>query len=155
MIPPQEAQHLEEVLERDPDDLEALTKLLGYYYVRRETSEQARARHRALVLSVIAKRPVNEVATFSFARLDPVTDAEAHAAALQLWRDHSTSHANDLGVLENAAAALFVDDPEYASTLLERALELEPGNVAWTRQLAKARDLIASKRKQADRSAPS
>jgi hypothetical protein len=142
MMSPEQASDLEQRLAVDPHDVEARTKLLGYYFVREDAFEAARVRRREHVLWLIANQPGGDAVRLSFAALTRERDGEAYAQSLALWRACAEGPCEDLGVLENAAAALVLDDPELATRLIEGGAAREPRNLAWSRPLARARAAI-------------
>ena len=126
---------LERKIERDPDDLETRTVLLGYYFGSHYGSPEKNAARRRHVLWVIRNHPEAEIAGLPYAELDAVLDADGYRAASALWKEQVKDDATSVQVLGNAASFFGLTDPTLAAGLLERAAKLEPGSSEWPGRL--------------------
>lgn len=129
------AEELERQLTRNPHDLAARAKLLGYYFyqwmaVGEEAAKAARARH---ILWLIEHHPEAPVTAIYEAAIDPrghqLADPAAYEKAQQLWAPQAES--NNPRVLANMARFYQLNDRELAEKLLLKAMELEPQNGEW------------------------
>src|SRR4051812_12987155 len=70
----EEAQKLEGKLKADPSNSESHIMLLGYYFLKRFSSESARSRRRSHVLWIIENRPESMIAGKPEAYFDSVIE---------------------------------------------------------------------------------
>jgi tetratricopeptide (TPR) repeat protein len=126
-----EAKGLEDEVAKTPDDLSARVKLLGFYFMKQQTSAEAKGAFRGQVLWVIKNHPESEIGGTPYCALDPITDPDGYRDAKQVWMKQIESHAKDAVVLGNAAGFFFRHDKELAEKLLKQAKELDPKNPAW------------------------
>jgi hypothetical protein len=126
-----EAARLESLLESNPRDLEARTKLLGYYSQRSYTDASARRRKTAHCLWMIRHRPEAEIAGTPFCQIQRFIDAPAYRKVKTLWVKQVERHRNDTAVLANAAGFHTIDEARSAIALLKRLQRLEPRNPEW------------------------
>ena len=132
-ITPDVAAQLEEGLTKDPEDVEARAKLLGYYFARggrgvpAQEARQARLRH---ILWLIEHHPDSDLLSGSEATIDPVghplADADDYAKARAAWLEQTEKHKNSTAVLGNAAWFFKMPDKEIAADLFKRAHSLQP-----------------------------
>ena len=126
-----QANGLEEDVVKKPDDVPARCKLLGYYFMKRQSSVEAKNAFRGHVLWIVKNLPDSEIAGTPFCDLDPITDADGYRDAKKLWREQIESHAKDAVVLGNAAHFFFLHDQELAEKLIKEAKVLEPSKPEW------------------------
>jgi tetratricopeptide (TPR) repeat protein len=126
-----EAAHLELLLESNPRDLEARTKLLGYYSQRSYADASARRRKTAHCLWMIRNRPEAEIAGTPFCQIQRFIDTAAYRKAKALWVKQVERHRNDTAVLANAAGFHTLDEKRTAIAILKRLQRLEPRNPEW------------------------
>ena len=126
-----EAAHLESLLESNPRDLEARTKLLGYYSQRSYADASARRRKTAHCLWMIRNRPEAEIAGTPFCQIQRFIDTAAYRKAKALWVKQVERHRNDTAVLANAAGFHTLDEKRAAIAILKRLQRLEPRNPEW------------------------
>jgi len=126
-----EAAHLESLLESNPRDLEARTKLLGYYSQRSYADASARRRKTAHCLWMIRNRPEAEIAGTPFCQIQRFIDTVAYRKAKALWVKQVERHRNDTAVLANAAGFHTLDEKRTAIAILKRLQRLEPRNPEW------------------------
>ncbi len=126
-----EAARLESLLESNPRDLDARTKLLGYYSQRSYADASARRRKTAHCLWMIRHRPEAEIAGTPFCQIQRFIDAAAYRKAKALWDKQVERHRNDTAVLANAVDFHTIDESRTAIALLKRLQRLEPRNPEW------------------------
>jgi Flp pilus assembly protein TadD len=130
-----QAAELEATVAKNPDDLSARTKLLGYYFTSRPTSEDAKAANRKHVLWIIKNRPAAEIAGTPFCQIDAVSDPDGYHDAKQLWSAATHAQAKNATILGHAAQFVFLHDRALAEDLLKQARQLEPKEPKWSDQL--------------------
>jgi tetratricopeptide (TPR) repeat protein len=128
-----DAAQLEAALNTDPSDMEARTRLLGYYFGRRsDERREARQRH---VLWVIENRPESEIAGTPWASLDAHLDSAVYPQAHAAWLAIVDRRPEDPRILRNAAEFMTLNDAPTSRRLLERGEALDPSDPAWARDL--------------------
>ena len=130
-----QASELEAAVAKNPDDLSARTKLLGYYFKSRHTAADARATQRKHVLWIIKNRPETEIAGTPFCQIDAISDPEGYHGAKQLWSEAARAHAKNSTILGHAAQFVFIHDRDLAEDLFKKAQQLEPKEPKWSDQL--------------------
>jgi hypothetical protein len=137
-----EAEMLEGALNRNPDDLAARTRLLGFYFrgaVKLYGPEATIAARRRHILWIIEHYPGSEAAGLSEATIDPaghvLADKEGHQEASRLWTQTAQLHGNDPAVLGNAAKFFQLFDKEQAAALLKQAQVVAPNDSQWSGRL--------------------
>jgi hypothetical protein len=127
-----EAEALEAAVAAKPDDLEARTRLLGYYWRgARQQSPVARiAARRRHILWVIEHHPASAVAALRQLTIDPaghvLADKEGYELAARLWMEKTQRQSGDARVLGNAAAFFVLPDKARAEALLKLAQRAAP-----------------------------
>ena len=142
----EEAQALEDRLQDDPGDEVARATLIGYYR-HQSWGDDAKARsHGRHVAWLVRNAPRSSLLTMMYGSIDPERHPEGYARVKEIWMEHLEAAPRDTGLLGNAAA--FLDrgpDLELAVSLLERAQEIDPGNVRWASSLGEFRMRIAQR----------
>ena len=126
---------LESGLESAPDDVEARTRLLGYYNLRAFSSKEAREARQRHILWLIANRPEAQILETPFAHLDAFLDGSAFAQGKQAWLDQVAREPKNAAILGKAAAYLLFQDPAATESLYKRAEAADPRNPVWPEQL--------------------
>ena len=134
---PAAAGQIEAQLEKNPHDILARAKLLGYYYyqwmqVGERDAKAARQRH---IIWTIQHQSDSPLAGLYEATIDPrghsLADAEGYDKARQLWLERMESKPPSAPALGNAAKFFQLFDKELAEKALQRALEIDPRNGEW------------------------
>ena len=133
-LTPEKVESLEAELARDPGNLFARAKLIGYYD-RQFRDRSARARRHEHVLWLIKNAPESDVLASGEARINGYFGADAYREGSDLWSSHLERDPNNLAMLENAAAFHTLGDRTTAIQLLERAQALDDANPSWAREL--------------------
>jgi tetratricopeptide (TPR) repeat protein len=130
-----EAARLESLLATNPTDLDARTKLLGYYFQRSFTEADSRRRKIAHCLWLIRHRPESQIAGTPFCRVERFIDAAGYRKARALWDKQVRQRHGDTAVLSNAAHFYTGKDQRTAITILKRLQRMEPRNPEWRDRL--------------------
>ena len=127
-----DAEKLEASLVANPDDLEARTRLLGYYWrgARYETPETKIAARRRHILWLIEHHPGSKVAGLRQLTLDPaghaIADKDGYEQAAKLWMQQAQRHGSDAAVLGNAGDFFLLPGKVQAEALYKRARQAGP-----------------------------
>ena len=130
-----EAARLESLLVSNPSDLDARTRLLGYYAQRSYVEKDARRRRTAHCLWIIRHRPEAKIAGTPFCHVERFLDAAGHRKAKALWDKQVQRHPNDTAVLDHAADFYAISQRRTAIALVKRLQRLEPRNPKWMDRL--------------------
>jgi len=127
--------NLESRLEAAPDDLEARTELLGYYFRRAYGSKEAKEARQRHTLWLINNRPDAPVLGLPYAHLNAHLDGSAFQEGKQAWLKQVAREPENAAILGKAAAYLLLEDPTAAESLYKRAEAAEPQNPIWPDRL--------------------
>ncbi len=147
-----EAQALEEKAKANPDDADSRAELLGYYFLRQNSSRAAIEARRAQVLWMIRNRPADRFTGSPFCEIEPAVDPDGYVAAKDLWKQQVENPSQSAAVLGNAANFVSMQDPKTAEDLLKRAEAVDPGNPQWPQDLAWLHSRLTPSTKPADQS---
>jgi tetratricopeptide (TPR) repeat protein len=134
-LPAAEAGKLQEQIKEQPDELDARLKLLGYYFMQRHGSADAKRQHGELVAWVIDHHADMAWAGLPYVSVDHHLEPEGFAAVRALWLKQLKLHSDSAQVHANAAAFFIFADPERAEGLLQQAQQLEPDAAEWSKRL--------------------
>src|ERR1039458_7799124 len=126
---------LETAVAKNPDNLSARTKLLGYYFMRQYSSQEAKEADEKHVLWIIKNHPEAAVAGLPYCCLDPILDEASYNEAKQLWLDHTKASPTNTIVLGNAAQFFLIHNKDIAEDLLKQAQKIEPNDPEWSERL--------------------
>lgn len=146
----EQAAELETRIKETPTDLEARSRLLGYYFRSAYSSTNARKTRQGHVLWIIERAPESPVAGTPFAQLDAHLDGEVYYKARELWLAAAKQRADDPTILRNAASFLLLHDRDSAKKLLLAGGRLEPECAYWPQQLGHLVSLSRSKQGAAE-----
>ena len=131
----QEAQKLESQVAASPGDVDARTRLLGYYFLRAHTSDDARSARQEHILWLIRNRPDAPILETPYARLDPILDGSAYEKGRKAWLEQVDRDPKNAARLGLAASYLLIHDSALAESLYKRAEAADPQNPEWARRL--------------------
>jgi tetratricopeptide (TPR) repeat protein len=131
----EEAAGLEGKLERDPDDMDARAKLLGYYMRRAFRDPAAREAKQESVLWLIENAPESEVLSIPAGQLNPGLDGDAYARGKRLWTEALEDDPENPAILGNSAKFFLMHDRALAESSLLKAKSLDPENPEWPQSL--------------------
>lgn len=127
-----EAEALEERLDRDPHDLQARSRLVVYYFPKSIADPLARRTHSQHVLWLIRNAPRAGVLASPHAQIQPVFDADGYNAGKSAWLRHIEREPTNATLLGNAANFLSeFEDRELQIETLQQAQSYDPGNTKW------------------------
>jgi len=130
-----DVQLLEQQIKKDPHDVIARTKLLGYYSRRQFRDSSAREAKQNHILWLIQNAPGSEVLGIPAGSLDGYLDAEAYLEGKKIWIDHIEKDPENLQILENSAAFFTRSDRDLAEQFLKKGRSLDPKNPKWPQSL--------------------
>jgi len=145
------ARSLETQVKAAPDDVEARTRLLGYYMRLAFNSPEAREARQQHILWLIRNRPDAPILSTPYARLDRHLDSSAYEEGRKAWLDQVDHQPKNAEVLGRAAAYLLLNDSEAAASLYQRAEAAEPQNPEWSRDLGHLYSLGRSRKNGEER----
>jgi hypothetical protein len=138
---PAAAQELEGQVEKNPEDLSARTKLIGYYYYQwmQPGEEGAKAGRRKHILWLIEHHPDSPILNLAEIPIEEtgnsLADPEAYKQARQLWLSQMEARKTDVAMLGNIAKFFQMTDKNLAESALLQAKAVQPRNAQWDWQL--------------------
>jgi tetratricopeptide (TPR) repeat protein len=142
-----EAENLEAILTRRPDDLVARTELLGYYskhkLFRDKAARRSRARH---ILWLIRNHPQAEVLRIPEGHIQALLDPDGYAQCKEAWLEQLKAQPESVPVLTSSAAFFLQNDRDLAQDSLQKACALDKANPKWPAALGQlyALDMIGA-----------
>lgn len=135
---------IEAAIQGNPEDLDARTGLLGYYFLRHWDEPVVRLRRQEHVLWVVEHRPATAIAGLPYIDLHPYVDEAAYKRASELWQQHIERDPENTLLLANAAGFFVPADLVRAAMYLSRLKELAPDDARWPERLAQVYKLQLS-----------
>jgi len=138
---PAAAQELEAQIEKNPEDLAARTKLIGYYYYQwmQPGEEAAKAARRKHILWLIEHHPDSPILNLAEVPIEEtgnsLADPEGYKQARQLWLSQMEARKTDAAMLGNLAKFFQMTDKYLAESALLQAKAVQPHNAQWDWQL--------------------
>ena len=128
----EEAEALEERLERNPRDLQARSQLIVYYFPKSHLNPAVRRVHHEHVLWLIRNAPHDDVLGSPHSQVQPFFDSESYGAGKQAWLSHIEREPSNVTFLGNAAN-FFSDfqDGDLVIETLQSAQSYDPDNSRW------------------------
>lgn len=126
-----EAENLEAILRRRPDDLTARTELLGYYSRHEfgdKSAREAKTRH---IVWLIRNHPEAEVLGLPFGHVHATLAPESYAQCKEAWLEQLRTQPESVPVLGNSAAFFLQSDRALARDALQKACALDKANPKW------------------------
>ncbi len=124
---------LEEHVSINPNDVEARTKLLGYYFssgrLRDPEAQSARRRH---IVWLIENSPESEVLGQPYGQLIREIESEGYGQAMEAWKKAIQDSPENLSVLGNAANYFLLSNRELSAELLLKAQAIAPDDPRWS-----------------------
>src|SRR5258707_5200022 len=131
------AQDLEAELEKNPEDLNARAKLLGYYWYQwmqpgEAAAKAARRRHILWLIEHYPDSPVTGLEEAAIAeRGNSLIDPEGYQQARQMWLSLKETKKSNPYVLGNLAKFFQMSDKPVAESALLQAKAVQPENGEW------------------------
>jgi len=126
---------LEATLARDPDDLPARVKLLGYYWRQQFASAVSAEAHSKHALYIIRHYPASPVAGLPMAEIHTSSMPDAGARAREAWLKNVENDPENVAILMNAARFFTMSDRPRAIVFVIRATTLDPDKPELLEQL--------------------
>ena len=130
-----QADSLEQTLEQNPGDINARTTLLGYYFRKSISDENAKATQARHILWLVQNAPQSEVLGIPHGTIRGSFNLEGYAKVKEAWLSHLANESAALVSLKNAARFFLHHDTMLTEKTLKRGQVLEPGNPYWPRAL--------------------
>jgi hypothetical protein len=132
-ISAQDVKALEAGLTKNPDDLEARAKLVGYYFQIGITasSPEIEEKRTAQIFWLIEHHPEAEISGSAEAGIMPFgrhSGGDAYQHAKELWMQQVEKHPSDVRVLLHAAEFFQLSESKITAELLQKALDVAPTN---------------------------
>ena len=134
----EEAEDLEGRLDRYPDDLQARSRLIVYYFGKSFVDEDARTAHIQHVLWLIRNAPQADLLGSPHSQIYPVFDLDSYSAGKQAWLSHIEREPTNVTFLGNAASFFWEpNDHQLVIETLQKAQSLDPDNSRWPTRLGR------------------
>ena len=119
----EDAAKLEKLVAENPNDPTNRYKLLGYYFLKKSSpDEAANAKH---ICWLIEKDPESELAGSPFVQLHAPFDRH-YFDVERTWLETIKRHPDNLKILRNAAALFYPSDPDEFNRLYQLAAKVDP-----------------------------
>ncbi len=139
------AARLEAELKEAPHAVDPRARLLGYYFIQRLSSDDAKRDRIAHVLWMIENQPAHELTATPYCQALVAFEADLYAQGKAAWAKHTGPEQPDARILGNAAAFFTLSDFKACADLLTRAAALDPKEPDWPRRLAHVHQLEAGR----------
>ena len=131
----EEAASLESRLEGDPQDIQARTHLIIYYFQAFADDKARRARN-GHALWLIRHAPESGVLGHPFGAIDPNLDTDDYVAGKDVWLSHIERAPNNVTFLAHATSFLSpLQDQDLVVRYLEELQRHDPQNPKWPTDL--------------------
>lgn len=130
------AQAQENILDSDPENLDARALVIGYFG-RAFNSKSDRDKYLKHALWIIENKPRTRLVREC--RIEKVLGKEseqAYETGKALWLKHLDESPNDLILIENAAAYFTLYDKSIAESLFQKGQKLDPESPEWGQRLS-------------------
>jgi beta-lactamase regulating signal transducer with metallopeptidase domain/tetratricopeptide (TPR) repeat protein len=142
----EEAGKLEKKVSKNPDELDAVAELLGYYYTRQFKDREILKKRNKIILWLIEHHPASAVLENPVCQLIPFRDNSK--PMVSLWKTQAAKHPKNLKILWNAAFGLFLIDRNLAEKYLKKGQSLDSENPKWSEKLGLLYSLPGSSNKK-------
>lgn len=126
---------LEVQVAKNPDDVDARTKLLGYYFIKGRQDADARPNRERHVVWLIENAPEAEVLGLPYGKLDKILEAEGYERARQAWLKILEKSPENVSVLRNASSFFLLHDRKLSEELLLKGQSLDAKDPQWPASL--------------------
>ena len=128
----EEAEVLEERLDRNPDDLQARSRLIVSYFAKSVVDPAIRRTHSQHVLWLIRNAPQADILASPHSQIQPFFDAESYNAGKHAWLSHVEREPTNVTFVGNAASFFSeIQDRQLVIETLQKAQSLDPDNAKW------------------------
>ena len=132
-LTPEEARELDKLVDKEPDNLDAVTKWLIYNLGKRFKNEKIKKKREKIILHLIEKHPECTILNYPYTSLYKRFDDTETAKAL--WKAQLKKHPENLKILSNAARSTLFFDRQLSEKCLKTGQKLEPENPIWSIRL--------------------
>lgn len=132
---------LEEQLTKEPNDVEARTKLLGYYFISGRNDTDAKSARQRHVEWLIENAPESGVLGLPYGQLHKLLDRDGYDRAKQAWLKVIRESPENLKVLRNAAHFFLLNDAKISEELLLKGQKLAAEDPEWPALLGRVYSL--------------
>lgn len=132
-LTPQEALELDKLVDKEPDNLDAVTKWLIYNSSKWFKDAKIKKKREKIIFHLIKKHPENKILSYHYTNLYKYTNDITPAK--KLWEAQLKKHPENLKILSNAARHSLFYDKELCEKCLKKGQELEPDNPGWSVRL--------------------
>ena len=126
---------LEEQVTGNPNDIDARTKLLGYYFIKGRQDPDAKAARHRHVRWLIENAPESEVLGLPYSQLNQVFERESYDRCKQAWLSILKESPENLAALRNAARFFLMHDRDISEDLLLKGQQLDAEDPEWSASL--------------------
>lgn len=126
---------LEEQVAKTPDDVDARTKLLGYYFIKGRAEADAKPARQRHVVWLIENAPDSEVLGLPYSKIDRIPEPEGYDQAKQAWLKVLQASPEKLAVLRNASQFFLLHDRKLAEEFLLKGQTLDANDPQWPASL--------------------
>jgi beta-lactamase regulating signal transducer with metallopeptidase domain/tetratricopeptide (TPR) repeat protein len=131
----QEASELEDIVENNPDNLEAESRLLSYYYTHEFKEKDLRPKHEQRILWLIQNHPEAALLNQVHGHLLPKVHNH-YADGERLWNDQLQKYPDSPKVISNACSFFETGNIDLAIQCYKRGKSIDPENTSeWDRKL--------------------
>ena len=128
----EEAEALEARLDRNPEDLQARSRLVVYYFTKSPVDPAARRTHSQHVLWLIRNAPQADVLGSAHSQIQPIFDADSYNAGKDAWLSHIEREPTNVTFVGNAASFFWeFQDRQLVIETLQKTQSLDPDNSRW------------------------
>lgn len=128
-ISAEEASELEDIVAKNPDNLEAQGRLLSYYYTHEAKDKNLRPKHEQRVLWLIQNHPEAAFLNQPHGLLLPRIH-NYYAEGERLWNNQLQKYPDNLKVISNACSYFEVGDIDRAIQCYKSGKSLDSGNAS-------------------------
>lgn len=131
----QEASELEDTVEKNPDNLEAESRLLSYYYTHAFKEKDLRPKHEQRILWLIQNHPEAALLNQPHGHLLPRIH-NYYTEGERIWNIQLQKYPDNLKVISNACSFFEAGNIDLAIQCYKRGKSIDPENASdWDRKL--------------------
>lgn len=126
---------LEEQVTKDPEDVAARTKLLGYYFSKGRNGADAKAAQEGHIVWLIEHAPESGVLGVPYGQLNKFLNTDGYDRGKQAWLKVIQASPENIAVLRNASQFFLLFDRKLSEELLLKGQTLDAKNPKWSSSL--------------------
>ncbi len=132
-LTPKEAADLDKLVEKEPDNLDAVTKWLIYNCTSWIRDAKIKKKRERIICHLIEKHP--EYKIFYYERPCLYQHRKEADASVKAWKEQLKKHPENLEILSNAAYHTSFFNKALCEKCLKKGQQLEPDNPRWSERL--------------------